>query len=97
MGRKACVLFAIFCPLSVLIFHVSSGGGADGSMLLFPDIEPLFAANNGIIDSVDALIPFLSSGKFPTITAGDMIQFAATVAVGLCPVSQLLQSSMYNH
>lgn len=63
-----------------------SGGGADGSMLIFPDVEPNFAANNGISDSVNDLLPFLSSGQFPNITAGDMIQFGAAVAVGLCPV-----------
>jgi len=68
-----------------------AGGGADGSMLIFPDVEPNFAANNGIIDSVNDLQPFLASGKFPTITAGDMIQFGATVAVGLCPGAPQLE------
>ncbi|KAF5392548.1 hypothetical protein D9757_002179 [Collybiopsis confluens] len=62
-----------------------AGGGADGSMLIFPDVEPNYAANNGISDSVDDLAPFLASGKYPTISAGDMIQFGAAVAVGLCP------------
>jgi manganese peroxidase len=69
----------------------SAGGGADGSMLIFPDVEPNFAANNGIIDSIEDLQPFLASGKFPTITAGDMIQFGATVAVGLCPGAPQLE------
>ncbi|KIJ22470.1 class II peroxidase, partial [Sphaerobolus stellatus SS14] len=50
-----------------------AGGGADGSMLLFPNVEPNFAANNGISDSVDALTPFLAS--HPEVTAGDLIQF----------------------
>lgn len=59
------------------------GGGADGSMLLFPDVEPNFAANAGISDSVDVLLPVLAA--HPDITAGDMIQYAATVAVGNCP------------
>ncbi|KAE9403095.1 manganese peroxidase [Gymnopus androsaceus JB14] len=63
----------------------SAGGGADGSMLVFPDVEPNYAANLGISDSVNDLLPFLGSGQFPTITAGDMIQFGAAVAVGLCP------------
>ncbi|KAJ4464513.1 manganese peroxidase [Lentinula edodes] len=69
----------------------SAGGGADGSMLIFPDVEPNFAANLGISDSVNDLAPFLASGKFPTITAGDMIQFGATVAVGLCPGAPQLE------
>ncbi|KIK52427.1 hypothetical protein GYMLUDRAFT_180143 [Collybiopsis luxurians FD-317 M1] len=69
----------------------SAGGGADGSMLLFPDVEPNFAANLGISDSVNDLAPFLASGKFPTITAGDMIQFGAAVAVGLCPGAPQLE------
>ncbi|KAJ3982013.1 manganese peroxidase [Lentinula detonsa] len=69
----------------------SAGGGADGSMLIFPDVEPNFAANLGISDSVNDLAPFLASGKFPTITAGDMIQFGAAVAVGLCPGAPQLE------
>lgn len=55
-------------------------------MLIFPNVEPNFAANLGISDSVNDLLPFLGSGQFPTITAGDMIQFGAAVGVGLCPV-----------
>nr|BAG72079.1 manganese peroxidase [Lentinula edodes]BAG72080.1 manganese peroxidase [Lentinula edodes] len=69
----------------------AAGGGADGSMLIFPDVEPNFAANLGISDSVNDLAPFLASGKFPTITAGDMIQFGAAVAVGLCPGAPQLE------
>ncbi|KIK70405.1 hypothetical protein GYMLUDRAFT_148876 [Collybiopsis luxurians FD-317 M1] len=69
----------------------SAGHGADGSMLIFPDVEPNYAANNGIADSVDDLAPFLASGKYPTISAGDMIQFGAAVAVGLCPGSPQLE------
>lgn len=83
-------------PRKLLLLHqvlalimLFSGGGADGSMLIFPDAEPSYPANAGIIDSVNDLIPFLSSGQFPTITAGDMIQFGAAVAVGLCPVCHL--------
>ncbi|KAE9406778.1 manganese peroxidase [Gymnopus androsaceus JB14] len=50
-----------------------AGGGADGSMLIFPDVEPNYAANLGIADSVNDLLPYLRSGQFPTITAGDLI------------------------
>ncbi|KAJ7897837.1 manganese peroxidase, partial [Mycena leptocephala] len=52
-----------------------AGGGADGSMLLFPDVEPNFHANNGIDDSVDTLSPLLA--RHP-VSAGDLIQFAGT-------------------
>lgn len=54
-------------------------------MLLFPTIEPNFAANNGIDDSVNNLIPFLA--KHPGISAGDLVQFAGAVALTNCPVS----------
>ena len=49
------------------------GTGADGSMILFSEIETNFAANAGIDDSVDALSPFLTRHL---VTAGDLIQFA---------------------
>lgn len=63
----------------------TSGGGADGSMLLFPTVEPGFHANAGIDDSVNNLIPFLA--KYPDISAGDLVQFAGAVALSNCPVS----------
>ena len=52
-------------------------------MLIFPNVEPNFHANLGISDSVDALTPFLE--KHNTITAGDLIQFGAAVAITNCP------------
>ncbi|OCH90879.1 manganese-dependent peroxidase precursor [Obba rivulosa] len=61
----------------------SAGGGADGSMLIFPLVEPEFAASNGIDDSVNNLIPFLA--LHPTISAGDLVQFAGAVALSNCP------------
>ncbi|KAJ7484858.1 manganese peroxidase [Mycena galericulata] len=67
----------------------SAGGGADGSMLLFPLVEPEFAANNGIDDSVNNLIPFLA--RHPTISAGDLVQFAGAVAVSNCPGAPQLE------
>ncbi|EIN05773.1 manganese peroxidase [Punctularia strigosozonata HHB-11173 SS5] len=66
-----------------------AGGGADGSMLLFPTVEPNFAANNGIDDSVNNLIPFLA--RHPTISAGDLVQFAGTVALSNCPGAPQLE------
>ncbi|CAK5282263.1 unnamed protein product [Mycena citricolor] len=66
-----------------------AGGGADGSMLLFPNVEPDFAANNGIDDSVNALLPFLA--KHNKISAGDLIQFAGAVALTNCPGAPRLE------
>ncbi|EIN08802.1 manganese peroxidase [Punctularia strigosozonata HHB-11173 SS5] len=65
-----------------------AGGGADGSMLLFPTVEPNFSANNGIDDSVNNLIPFLSRHN---VTAGDLVQFAGAVALSNCPGAPQLQ------
>lgn len=55
-----------------------NGTGADGSMILFSDIETNFAANAGIDDSVDALSPFLTRHL---VTAGDLIQFAGALGM----------------
>nr|BAC06186.1 manganese peroxidase isoform 2 [Phanerochaete sordida] len=66
-----------------------AGGGADGSMLLFPTIEPNFGANNGIDDSVNNLIPFMQ--KHNTISAGDLVQFAGAVALANCPGAPRLE------
>jgi manganese peroxidase len=65
-----------------------AGGGADGSMLLFPTVEPNFAANNGIDDSVNNLIPFLA--RHP-VSAGDLVQFAGAVALSNCPGAPQLE------
>jgi hypothetical protein len=58
-------------------------------MLIFPDVEPNFSANNGISDSVDALLPFLAA--HPAVTAGDLIQFAGAVALTNCPGAPRLE------
>ena len=52
------------------------GTGADGSMIIFSDIETAFPANDGIDEAVDALKPFLTRHL---VTAGDLIQFAGAV------------------
>ena len=52
-------------------------------MLLFPTVEPLFEANNGISDSVNNLLHFLPRHN---VTAGDLVQFAGAVALSNCPV-----------
>jgi len=59
-----------------------AGGGADGSPIVFPDVEPNFANNNGIAASVDDLTPFFQSHN---VSAGDLVQFAAAVALSTCP------------
>ena len=65
------------------------GHGADGSMIIFSDIEVNFAANLGIDDSVDSLSPFIP--KHPGITVGDLIQFAGAVGVSNCPGAPKLE------
>ena len=52
---------------------------------MFPLVEPEFHANAGISDSVNNLIPFMA--KHPTISAGDIVQYAGAVALSNCPVS----------
>ncbi|KAF8576337.1 class II peroxidase [Ramaria rubella] len=66
-----------------------AGGGADGSMLIFPNVEPNFHANLGISDSVEALLPFLANHS--QVTAGDLIQFAAAVGISNCPGAPRLE------
>lgn len=64
------------------------GHGADGSMILFAEIETNFAANNGIDDSVDLLAPLLQKHK---VSAGDLIQFANAVGLTNCPGAPRIQ------
>lgn len=59
-----------------------SGSGADGSMILFPDVEPNFANNLGTDAAVEFLTPF---SKAHNVSAGDLIQFAAAAALTTCP------------
>ena len=58
------------------------GGGADGSIVVFDDIETAFHANGGIDDIVDAQSPFIQKWN---VTPGDFIQFAGAVGVSNCP------------
>lgn len=58
------------------------GGGADGSISVFSDIELGFHANGGIDDIVASQAPFVANHS---LSAGDFIQFAAAVGVSLCP------------
>ncbi|KAJ7019580.1 manganese peroxidase-like protein [Mycena alexandri] len=67
---------------------ISSGGGADGSIITFDEIETAFPANNGIDDIIDAQTPFIARHN---ITPGDFIQFAGAVGVSNCPGAPRLQ------
>ena len=64
------------------------GNGADGSMILFDDIEPNYPANDGTSDSFNGLKPFLQRYN---VSAGDLIQFAGAVGVSNCPGAPRLQ------
>ena len=65
-----------------------SGTGADGSPLIFPDIEPNFHANLGISDAVDFLTPFLDNHN---VTAADLVQFAGALGVTQCQGAPALE------
>ncbi|KAI5117417.1 hypothetical protein M0805_005477 [Coniferiporia weirii] len=65
-----------------------TGGGADGSIIIFADIETNFSENLGTDDGVDALAPFLTRHN---VTAGDLIQFAAAFGLTNCPGAPRLQ------
>lgn len=52
-------------------FAISSGGGADGSIIVFGDIETTFHANGGIDDIVDAQTPFVNAHN-ATLSPGDL-------------------------
>ncbi|KAJ3511221.1 hypothetical protein NLJ89_g4222 [Agrocybe chaxingu] len=58
------------------------GGGADGSIMIFEDIETAFHANLGVDEIIDAQKPFVAKHG---ITPGDFIQFAGAVGVSNCP------------
>ncbi|KAJ7172802.1 putative versatile peroxidase [Mycena crocata] len=63
---------------------IDSGGGADGSIVTFSDIETPFPANNGIDEIVEAQKPFIARHN-SSLTAGDFIQFAGAIGVTNCP------------
>lgn len=45
------------------------GGGADGSIMVFDDIETAFHANNGVDEIIDEQKPFVAKHN---MTAGDL-------------------------
>ncbi|KAI0631001.1 manganese peroxidase 2 [Trametes polyzona] len=61
---------------------VFGGGGADGSIALFEDVETNFHANNGVDEIIDEQKPFIARHN---ITTADFIQFAGAIGVSNCP------------
>ncbi|KAI0081249.1 melanin-decolorizing enzyme [Panus rudis PR-1116 ss-1] len=59
-----------------------AGGGADGSIIIFDDIETKFHANNGVDEIIGEQKPIIARHN---ITVGDFIQFAGAVGVSNCP------------
>jgi cytochrome c peroxidase len=69
------------------------GGGADGSISVFDEIETAFPANGGIDDIIDAQAPLVAKWN-QTISPGDFIQFAGAVGVSHCPGAPRLEFLM---
>ena len=63
---------------------LNSGGGADGSIAIFPEIETNFHPNIGLDEIVQLEKPFIAKHA---VTPGDFIAFAGAVAVSNCAVS----------
>lgn len=60
----------------------SRGHGADGSLLIFSDIETQSFSNAGLVPFLSQLKPYLSKYN---VSAGDLIQFAGAVGISNCP------------
>ncbi|EIW55331.1 manganese peroxidase isozyme precursor [Trametes versicolor FP-101664 SS1] len=58
------------------------GGGADGSIAIFADIETNFHANNGVDEIIGEQAPFIARHN---LTTADFIQFAGAIGVSNCP------------
>ncbi|KAI0800324.1 Mn peroxidase MNP5 [Fomes fomentarius] len=58
------------------------GGGADGSIILFDNIETNFHANGGLDEIVNLQKPIIARHN---ISAADFIQFAGSLALSQCP------------
>ncbi|KAF7308768.1 Peroxidase [Mycena kentingensis (nom. inval.)] len=63
------------------------GGGADGSIIAFSDVELTYGANDGLDEIVDDERKL--ADKYG-VSYGDMIQFAAAVSVRNCPGGPLI-------
>ena len=64
------------------------GGGADGSIHTFSDIETKFHPNIGLDEAVAIQKPVLARHN---ITPGDFIALAGAVAVSNCPGAPVMQ------
>ncbi|KAJ7309356.1 heme peroxidase, partial [Mycena albidolilacea] len=73
---------AIGFPLS------KGGGGANGSIFYFDEIETAFPANLGIDDIIDVRTPFINAHN---ITAGDFIQCSGIFGVSNFPGAPRLE------
>ncbi|KZV72551.1 class II peroxidase [Peniophora sp. CONT] len=69
--------------------NASFGGGADGSFVLFGDVETTFPANGGTDEIVALEKQFIA--RHPGISTADFIQFAGAVAITNCPGAPRLQ------
>ncbi|VDB94209.1 unnamed protein product [Peniophora sp. CBMAI 1063] len=67
----------------------SFGDGADGSFVLFGDIETQFPANGGTDEIVALEKRFIA--KHPGISTADFIQFAGAVGITNCPGAPKLE------
>ena len=65
-----------------------SGGGADGSIIVFDEIETAFHPNIGLDEVTKLEKPFIAKHN---VTPGDFIAFAGAVAVSNCPGAPVMQ------
>ena len=75
-------------PLNVL-----ASDGADGSFVLFGEIETAFPANGGTDEIVALERRFIS--RHPGISTADFIQFAGAVGLSNCPGAPRLGDILY--
>ncbi|KAI0638072.1 heme peroxidase [Trametes polyzona] len=68
--------------------HKFGGGGADGSIITFSDVETAFHANTGIDEIVGVQKPLVAKHN---LTAGDFIQLAGAVGFSNCPGAPRLE------
>ncbi|CAA7266106.1 unnamed protein product [Cyclocybe aegerita] len=64
------------------------GGGADGSILIFHDIEEKYHANGGVAEIARQQMPVF---KKTNLTGGDFVHLAAAVGTSNCPGSPRLE------
>jgi manganese peroxidase len=88
-GLTSALDDAISFSISLKSEGLPAGGGADGSIIIFSNIEANFHENIGILDSIDLLTPFLAS--HPQVSPGDLIQFATAVGISNCPGAPRLE------